>query len=151
LNDTRRCLSILVGLRHRLLHRLTDVFEVIVCGLRRHQVLGAAVFAFEHGVDHAELAQLVQLAVDGGRRGNGGQCHGISHCQWFLLFMAHGNEFQQFLRVQIHGRRVFPSLQGMEEIEKTHVNLFGFHGLAMRFKTEEKVPRLYTAQPFLDV
>ena len=42
-----------------LLHHLTDLVEVVMRHLCGNQVFGAAVFAFKHGVDHAQFTQLV--------------------------------------------------------------------------------------------
>ena len=61
-----------------LLHHFAHLAEVFFSLGGGAQVLGAAVFAFEVGVDHANLAQHIKLAVDGGGRGDVGHGHGVA-------------------------------------------------------------------------
>lgn len=58
--------GVVLSLSQSLLHDLTHLVKVVVCGLCRHQIFGAAVLTLKHGVDHAEFAQLIEFAVNGG-------------------------------------------------------------------------------------
>jgi hypothetical protein len=77
-----------------LVHHLAMGLKILNRLVSRHQKFGAAVGAFKLRIDHANLTQVIKLAVNGGRRGDMGHGHGFSHRQRFTLFFTHSNWFQ---------------------------------------------------------
>ena len=88
-------------------------------------VFGAAVGAFKHKLDVAQLQQRGQFAVQRGRRSNALQLHGIGHGEGFALCVVQADHLKQFLRSQVNLGIDLMAAQNFFEVQEA--NEGGFH------------------------
>ncbi len=143
-------------LRQSLSHSFAHRIKVIMSGLRGHQVFGSAVFAFKHRIDHAKFTQHIELAVNGGGGRDMPKVHGGCDRQRVVVGLMYRNHFKQFFGFKVHLWRVLAAFQSMKEVQKAHVDLFGFHVVnqfcyvSQRFKLYTK-PRTFELANFTSI